>query len=274
MLLECNPEIKVVGTAPDGHTGVELVLRLRPEVVIMDIEMPLLNGIEAARQLRAAGFAGGIAMLSSHDERRFVAQAVDAGVDAYVPKQNAFDEVRDAVDSAGRREFFLSPSLVGLLEAGGISGVSDLLTAREREVLQLLAEGHNVKEIAFRFSLSPKTIEAHRANLMAKLKVDNLAELTRRAHSPRPPRRCRQKLTFNSLLQSLGLSACSAAFRIGTAAPATVSAPGIKRSVLKVPRAGKHHRHTSRVRRRDDLGVAHRSTRLDRTRGSCFGGGD
>lgn len=181
VLLERNPDYKVVGTAPDGHTGVELTLRLRPNVVIMDIEMPLLNGIEAARQLRAGGFAGGIAMLSSHDERRFVVQAVEAGVDAYVLKQNTFDEVRDAVDTVARREFFLSPSLAGLLDQGHVSGVSDLLTSREREVLQLLAEGHNVKDIAYRFSLSPKTIEAHRANLMTKLKVDNLAELTRLA---------------------------------------------------------------------------------------------
>ncbi len=181
VLLERNPAFKVVGTAPDGHTGVELVLQLRPDVVILDIEMPLLNGIEAARQLRAAGFVGGIAMLSSHDERRFVAQAVEAGVDAYVLKHNAFDEVVDAIEAAGCRKFFLSPSLMGLLDEGGISGISDLLTAREREVLQRLAEGHNVKDIAFNFGLSPKTVEAHRANLMAKLKVDNLADLTRLA---------------------------------------------------------------------------------------------
>ncbi len=181
VLLELNPEFKVVGTAPDGHIGVELVLRLRPDVVVMDIEMPLLNGIEATRQLRAAGFGGGIAMLSSHDERRFVAQAVGAGADAYVLKHHAFDEVLDAIDAASRREFFLSPKLMGLLDEGGIAGVADLLTAREREVLQRLAEGHNVKDIALSFGLSPKTVEAHRANLMAKLKVDNLADLTRLA---------------------------------------------------------------------------------------------
>ncbi len=181
VLLERNPDLKVVGTAPDGYTGVELVLRLRPEVVIMDIEMPLLNGIEATRQLRADGFAGGIAMLSSHDERRFVVQAVEAGVDAYLLKENAFDEVRAAVDAVARREFFLSPSLSGFLDEGRISGVSDLLTSREREVLQRLAEGHSVKDIAFSFGLSPKTIETHRMNLMAKLQLDNLADLTRLA---------------------------------------------------------------------------------------------
>lgn len=181
VLLELNPEFKVVGTAPDGHIGVELVLRLRPDVVVMDIEMPLLNGIEATRQLRAAGFGGGIAMLSSHDERRFVAQAVGAGADAYVLKHHAFDEVLDAIDAASRREFFLSPKLMGLLDEGGIAGIADLLTAREREVLQRLAEGHNFKDIALSFSLSPETVEAHRANLMAKLKVDNLADLTRLA---------------------------------------------------------------------------------------------
>jgi DNA-binding NarL/FixJ family response regulator len=181
VLLERDPAIQVVGTAADGHTGVELTLRLRPDVVIMDIEMPLLNGIEATRQLRAADFAGGIAMLSSHDERRLVLQAIEAGIDAYVLKQNTFDEVRDAIAAAGRREFFLSPTLAKLPGRAGFSGIADLLTSREREVLQLLAEGHTAKEIAVRFSLSPKTIEAHRVNLMTKLKVDNLADLTRLA---------------------------------------------------------------------------------------------
>ena len=180
-LLELSPEFKVVGTAPNGHIGVELVLRLRPEVVIMDIEMPLLNGIKATRQLRAAGFGGGIAMLSSHDERFFVTQAMGAGADAYVLKHHAFDEVLDAIDAVSRREFFLSPRLMGLLDVGGIAGVADLLTAREREVLQRFAEGHSVKEIALSFGLSPKTVEAHGASLMAKLKVDNLADLTRLA---------------------------------------------------------------------------------------------
>ncbi len=181
VLLERDPAIHVVGTAADGRAGVELTLRLRPDVVIMDIEMPLLNGVEATRQLRAAKFEGGIAMLSSHDERRFVAQAIEAGIDAYMLKENAFDEVRDAIAAAGRREFFLSPNLAALRGPGGFHRVTELLTSREREVFQLLAEGHTTKEIAGRFSLSPKTIEAHRVNLMTKLKVDNLAELTRLA---------------------------------------------------------------------------------------------
>jgi len=181
VLLERDPSLQVIGEAADGRTGMELVLKLRPEVVIMDLAMPDLNGIEATRQLRADGFVGGIAMLSSHNERRYVISAREAGVDAYVHKEFAFEEVRAAVAAAARRESYLSPDLAAQVDDGQISTVAEMLTAREREVLQVLAEGQSVKEIAYRLGISPKTIETHRANLMRKLKVDNLADLTRLA---------------------------------------------------------------------------------------------
>jgi len=181
VLLERDPSLQVIGEAADGRTGMELVLKLRPEVVIMDLAMPDLNGIEATRQLRADGFVGGIAMLSSHNERRYVISAREAGVDAYVHKEFAFEEVRAAVAAAARRESYLSPDLAAQADDGQISTVAEMLTAREREVLQMLAEGQSVKEIAYRLGISPKTIETHRANLMRKLKVDNLADLTRLA---------------------------------------------------------------------------------------------
>jgi len=181
VLLERDPTFKVIGEAADGRAGVEITLRLKPEVVVMDLAMPELNGIEACRQLRAAGFAGGIAMLSSHDERRFVIQAREAGADAYVHKEFAFEQVRDAILASSRRESYLSPNLAALQDNGSLSSIFDLLTPREREVLQMLAEGHSVKEIAFRFGNSPKTIETHRMHLMTKLRVDNLADLTRLA---------------------------------------------------------------------------------------------
>jgi DNA-binding NarL/FixJ family response regulator len=181
VLLERDPDLRVIGEAADGRAGVDLALTLRPDVVIMDMAMPELNGIEATRQLRAAGFVGGIAMLSSHNERRFVIQARAAGVDAYVHKEFAFEQVRIAIAAAARREPYLSPDLAAQETDGRLPGVAELLTPREREVLQMLAEGHSVKDIAFSFELSPKTIESHRMNLMAKLQVDNLADLTRLA---------------------------------------------------------------------------------------------
>ena len=181
VLLERDPSIRVVGEAADGRAGMELVLKLRPQVVIMDMAMPELNGIDATRQLRTDGFSGGVAMLSSHSERRFVIQALEAGVDAYVHKEYAFEQVQDAIMAAAQRQRYLSPSLAAMQHDGYLPAVTETLTAREREVLQMLAEGQSVKEIAFRFDLSPKTVESHRMNLMAKLKVDNLADLTRLA---------------------------------------------------------------------------------------------
>ena len=181
VLLERDSSHHVVGEAADGRTGMELVLKLRPDVVIIDLAMPELNGIEATRQLRADGFVGGIAMLSSHNERRYVIQAREAGVDAYVHKEFAFGEVCTAIAAAARRESYLSPDLASQVDDGHLPTVAHDLTPREREVLQMLAEGQSVKDIAYRLGLSPKTIETHRASLMLKLKVKNLADLTRLA---------------------------------------------------------------------------------------------
>lgn len=181
VLLERDPSVRIVGEAADGRAGMELILKLRPDVVVMDMAMPELNGIEATRQLRAAGFVGGIAMLSSHNERRFVIQAREAGVDAYIAKEFAFEEVRIGIAAAARRDSYLSPDLAAQIDHGRMPAVAEALTPREREVVQMLAEGQSVKEIAFSLGLSPKTIETHRMNLMVKLNVNNLADLTRLA---------------------------------------------------------------------------------------------
>ena len=188
VLLERDAAQQVVGEAADGRAGVDLVLKLKPDVVIMDMAMPELNGIEASRQLRAAGYVGGVVMLSSHNERRFVIQAREAGADAYVHKEYAFEQVRTAIAAAVRRESYLSPDLAAQQDDGRLTGVADRLTARERprtrgapDARRMLAEGQSVKEIACHFDISPKTIETHRMNLMTKLQVDNLADLTRLA---------------------------------------------------------------------------------------------
>jgi DNA-binding NarL/FixJ family response regulator len=139
--------------------------------------MPELNGLEAAAQLRAAGYTGIIVVLSMRSERRSVAQALEAGVNAYVLKDHAFEQVLTAINAARSGQTWLSPQLRGLMERGEVPLLAELLSPREREVLQLLAEGHGTKEVAFRLQLSPKTVETHRLSLFAKLKANSVVDL-------------------------------------------------------------------------------------------------
>jgi DNA-binding NarL/FixJ family response regulator len=171
--------LRTIGEAADGRALVEGVLALQPDIVITDMAMTELNGVEAIRQLRAAGYAGIIIVLSMHDERRHIAQALEAGANAYVHKDHAFDQILAAIEAARRGEIWLSPQLAWMAQGAQIPTLADLLSMREREVLQLLAEGHGTKEVAFRLHLSPKTVEAHRANLFTKLKAASVVELTR-----------------------------------------------------------------------------------------------
>jgi len=179
VLIDRNTNFRVIGEAADGRALVEGVLSLKPEIVITDMAMAELNGVEAVRQLGAAGYKGVIVMLSMHDERRLISQALEAGVNAYVHKDHAFDQIIAAIDAARRGEIWLSPQLSWMVSGDQIPTLADLLTMREREVLQLFAEGHGTKEIAFRLHLSPKTVEVHRLNLFSKLKVGSVVELTR-----------------------------------------------------------------------------------------------
>ena len=179
VMTEREKGFRVVGEAADGRALVDGVLELKPDVVVTDLAMSELNGIEAVRQLRANRYRGVIIMLSMHDERRLISQALEAGVNAYIHKEYAFDQIITAILAARRGEIWLSPQLAGLSEKGQMQTLSELLTMREREILHLFAEGHGTKEIAFRLHLSPKTVEAHRLNLFAKLKVNNVIELTR-----------------------------------------------------------------------------------------------
>src|SRR5882724_9447023 len=162
LLIGRQPGLRVVGEAADGRALVTGVLKLQPDVVLTDIAMPELNGLEAVGQLRQAGFAGVIVVLSMRNERRSVAQALQAGANAYVLKDFAFEQVLAAITAARAGETWLSPQLRGLMETGEVPLLGELLTSREREVLQLLAEGHGTKEVAFRLQLSPKTVETHR----------------------------------------------------------------------------------------------------------------
>jgi DNA-binding NarL/FixJ family response regulator len=177
VLAEREPGFRAIGEAANGRALVEGVLALRPDVVVTDMTMPDLNGLEAVRQLRAAGYKGVIVMFSVHDERRFVAQALAAGVNAYVHKEHAFEHIIDAIRAARRGETWLSPELRGSSDDGSKPLLTDLLTQREIEVLQLLAEGHGTKEVAHRLKLSPKTIETHRLSLLSKLRAGSVVEL-------------------------------------------------------------------------------------------------
>ncbi len=180
LLLEREGGFQIVGEATNGRDALQLAAQHSPEAVVLDYSMPELNGIDAARALRDDGFVGGIVMLSSHEAWQRVNDALAAGVDGYVLKEHAFAQLRSALQAALRRERFLSP---GLVPAGGDAPPTllALLTPRERQVMQRLAEGRATKEIAHEFGLSPKTVESHRLNLMGKLQLRSLAELTQLA---------------------------------------------------------------------------------------------
>lgn len=180
LLLEREGAYVIVGETANGAELPGLVGQHRPDAVVLDLMMPGLTGAKAARRLRDERFAGGIVVLSAHAEPARVREALEAGADAYVLKMHAFAQLQEALTAALRRERYLSPQLKAGVEGEEVRPI-DALTRREREILQLVAEGHGTKEIAFRLGVSAKTIESHRLNLMRKLSVHNVADLTRLA---------------------------------------------------------------------------------------------
>ena len=184
-------EFEIVGTATDGRTLVSETLRLRPDVVVLDIGMPGLNGIEAARQVNKALPACKIVFVTQKLDPAYVHAAFTAGARAYVAKQSASKELLDAIRRALRDHYYVTP-LVGpraaeLAELDPSRNPSEFfgstLTPRQREVLQLVAEGKTTKEISAALHISPKTVEFHRNGLMDELGVRTTAELTRYAIS-------------------------------------------------------------------------------------------
>jgi DNA-binding NarL/FixJ family response regulator len=178
-LLAAQPDMEVIGTASNGRTAVAEVLRLAPRVAILDISMPELDGIEAARQILAANPNTHVMILSMHAGAQHVFHALEAGVRGYMLKESASREVIEAVRvvQAGRR--YLSPRVAEIVAQGvsDRSGVSPInsLSQREREILKLVADGHSSAEIGTMLHLSPKTVDTYRSRMMQKLHVTDLA---------------------------------------------------------------------------------------------------
>ncbi len=185
-LLAQEADLTVVGEAADGREVVALARTLRPDVVIMDIAMPELNGIEATRLIVAESPSIRIVALSMYADRRFVTQILRAGALGYVLKEAAFEELARAIRTVATGKPYLSPTVAGFVIEEFVRQVSttaskslEILTSRETEVLKLLAEGKRAKEIALELKIGVKTAEAHRQNLMNKLEMHSIAELTR-----------------------------------------------------------------------------------------------
>lgn len=185
LLLEQYPEIEVIGEAANGREALRLATELSPNVILMDIAMPLLNGIDAAEQIRKAGSQVGIIMLTMHADESYVLRALSAGVKGYLLKESAEDDLLRAVKAVAEDRPFFSPAItqtlledyMRVLKQEGLSDSFELLTTREREVLQLLAEGKSNKEVAGILDVSLYTVESHRTNLMQKLNLHNTAEI-------------------------------------------------------------------------------------------------
>ncbi len=185
MLLESQPEFLVVAEASDGHKAVELALAQKPDVVVLDVSMPHLSGTEAAKRICEALPATSIVMLSMHSDEGYVLRALDAGAKGYLVKSSAEGDLIDAIRAVSQGRAFFSAEISRMLvedyvremRARGVTDSYELLTPREREILQLLAEGKSNKDIAALLNLSLFTAETHRRNLQEKLNLHSVAEL-------------------------------------------------------------------------------------------------
>lgn len=187
MLLEAQSGLEVVGEAGDGREAVREVARLRPDVVVMDIAMPELNGIEATRMICEAGTPPKVIILSMHFQTEYIFRALQAGAYGYLVKDSVGTEVVDAIRAVHRGSHYLSEGISesvidDYVRQRGVAKEDDpllLLSPREREVLQLVVEGRSTLEIAEIAALSPKTVETYRSRLMHKLEITNLPELVK-----------------------------------------------------------------------------------------------
>jgi two-component system response regulator NreC len=185
LLLEQQPTLTVVGEADDGRQAVEKASSLKPDVVVLDIGMPNLNGIEACAQITQTSPTASVVMLSMHSDEAYVLRALKAGARAYLLKDSAESDLVRAVQAVSEGKSYFSPAVskvlledyVRKMQRSGVEDSFDLLTPREREILQLVAEGKSNKDVANLLNLSVYTVETHRANLMQKLNLRSVPEL-------------------------------------------------------------------------------------------------
>lgn len=178
-------ELEVVGEAANGRDVVKLAAGHSPHVILMDVAMPLLNGVEAAEQVRKVNSDIGIIMLTMHADESYVLRALNAGVKGYLLKESAEEDLLRAVKAVSQGKPFFSPAItqtlledyMRVLKQEGLSDSFKLLTGREKEVLQLVAEGKTNKDVAAILDVSLYTVESHRTNLMQKLNLHNTAEI-------------------------------------------------------------------------------------------------
>jgi DNA-binding NarL/FixJ family response regulator len=185
LLLESQPDFQVIADAADGRETVALAERHTPDVVVMDVAMPGLNGIEAARQISAKLPRTAIVFLSMHSDEAYVLKALKSGARAYLLKDSAENDLINAVKAVREGKAFFSPAISKMLiedymrqmQQRAVEDSYDLLTTREREILQLFAEGKNNKDVANMLNLSLYTVETHRSNILKKLNLHSTAEL-------------------------------------------------------------------------------------------------
>lgn len=187
-LLEGQENMKIVSEASDGYETVTQAEESCPDLAIVDISMPRLNGLEAVRRIKEQQLECKVILLSMYDDEEYIRKAISVGAEGYVLKEGAINELVEAINQVMSGQYYLSPPIIeslvqlvrkGLQHAG--QSMYDRLTSREREVLQLIAEGHSNKEIADILSRSVETVRTHRANLMDKLDLHSAAEVTQYA---------------------------------------------------------------------------------------------
>jgi two-component system response regulator NreC len=187
--IQQQEDMEVVGQASDGHVAVDMARQLTPNVVLMDVSMPALNGIEATRAVLRESPGSRVIALSMHSAKQYVREMFRAGASGYLLKDCEFDELVQTIRLIAEGQTYISPAISRIVvENYTHDGTPEekesafsVLTQREREVLQLMAEGHSTKQIAMQLFISPKTVEAHRLRIMNKLDIDNVALLTKYA---------------------------------------------------------------------------------------------
>ncbi len=187
-LLDENDDMEVLAEAENGRDAIELARKLNPDVIIMDVSMPDLNGVEATRQIIQDNPHVRVVALSMHSDTLFVSEMLKSGASGYLLKDCAFQELEQAIRTVTDGKAYLSPSISGVVVEDYLHrlsktdmSTSEVLTDREREVLQLIAEGQSTKQVALKLHISAKTVETHRRQIMNKLDMHTVAELTKYA---------------------------------------------------------------------------------------------